>query len=290
MTSLRRRMQIDLRLRNYSINTERVYLRHADLFVRHFNRSPVRLGPDHIRAYLLYTIETRACSWSWWRQAVASLRFLYGTTLGRREVVPQIPFPRREVRLPIVLSPGEVERLLNAVHLLKHKIILMAMYSAGLRVSEALCLTNGDIDSASMLIHVRQGKGRRDRIVPLAPTLLDAIRQYRRTHKTGPWLFPGQDPHRPLTTRAVQWMTSKARLRANIEKHATPRTLRHSFATHHLEAGTDILTIQRLLGHAHLQSTLVYLHLSRRHISSVPSPLERLGVEVAPTQLTLRGL
>ena len=289
MTSLRRRMQIDLRLRNYSINTERLYLRHADMFVRHFNRSPVRLGPDHIRTYLMYVIETRACSWSWWRQSVSALRFLYGTTLGRRDVVPRIPFPRREVRLPVVLSPREVERLLNAVHLLKHKIILMAIYSAGLRVSEAVRLTTGDIDSGSMLIHVRQGKGKRDRIVPLAPTLLHGIRQYRRTYRTGPWLFPGRDPQRPITTRTVQRMTCIARLRASIEKPATARTLRHSFATHHLEAGTDILTIQRLLGHAHLQSTLVYLHVSRRHISSVPSPLERLGVDVAPTQLTLQG-
>lgn len=178
-------MQIDLRLRNYSINTEKMYLRHADMFVRHFNRSPVRLGPDHIRTYLMYVIETRACSWSWWRQAVSALRFLYGTTLGRRDVVPRIPFPRREVRLPA---------------------------------------------------HIQ------DRSVAV----------------------PGPGP-------------------------ATARTLRHSFATHHLEAGTDILTIQRPLGHAHLQSTLVYLHVSRRHISSVPSPLERLGVDVAPTQLTLQG-
>lgn len=289
MTSLRRRMQIDLRLRNYSPATERVYMQHADRFVHHYNRSPAVLGPEHIRSYLLHLADEQRYSWSWWRQAVSALRFLYGTTLGRRDVVPSIPYPRREVHLPVVLTTSEVERLLNAVTHLKHKIILMTIYSAGLRLSEALHLNRGDIDGGSMLIHVRQGKGKRDRIVPLSPTLLHGLRQYQRTHDTGPWLFPSHDPSRPISTRAVQRMTSKASLRANLYRQATPRSLRHSFATHLLEAGTDIRTIQELLGHAHLASTLIYLHVSRRHLASVPSPLDRLRVDVAPTQLSLRG-
>lgn len=290
MTSLRRRMQIDLRLRNYSRATERMYLYHADRFVRHFNRSPAHLGPDHIRSYLLHLSNERAYSWSWWRQAVSALRFLYGNTLRRRDVLPRIPYPRREVRLPVVFSTSEVERLLDAVSHLKHKIILMTIYSAGLRLSEALHLAREDIDGGSMLIHVRHGKGKRERIVPLSPSLMHGLRQYRRVHSPGPWLFPGRDPRYPISGRSVQRMTNAAGVRANLSKRATPRSLRHSFATHHLEAGTDIRIIQELLGHAHLTTTLVYTHVSRRHLASVPSPLDQLDVDVAPIQLTLDGL
>lgn len=289
MSSLRHRMQIDLRLRNYSRATERTYLYHADRFAAHFSRSPARLGPDHIRSYLLHLIDERGCSWSWWRQAVASLRFLYGTTLGRRDVLPSIPHPRRETRLPVVLTRSEVERLLNATDCIKYKIILMTIYSAGLRTSEALRLAPEDIDGAGMLIHVRHGKGRRERLVPLSPALLDGIRQYRRVHRTGRWLFPGRDPRYPLSGRAVQRMTNMAGHRASLSKRATPRSLRHSFATHLLEAGTDIRIIQELLGHAHLTTTLVYTHVSRHHLASIPSPLDQLHVDVAPAQLTLEG-
>jgi len=289
MTSLRRRMQTDLRLRNYSPATERMYLKHAERFAGHFDRSPEHLGPEHIRRYLLHLIEERGCSWSWWRQAVAALRFLYGTTLGRRDVVPAIPYPRREVRLPVVLDASEVERLFGATRHLRHKLILMTIYSGGLRLSEALRLTPGDIDSASMLIHVRHGKGRRDRIVPLSHSLLDGLRQYRRVQEIGFWLFPGQDPSRPISARAVERMTHLAGVRAGLTKRATPRSLRHSFATHLLEAGVNLRTIQELMGHAHLASTLIYLHVSRRHLASVVSPLDRLRVVVAPTQLSFRG-
>lgn len=289
MSSLRRHMRIDLRLRNYSRATERMYLYHADRFAHHFNRSPARLGPEHIRSYLTHLADERAYSWSWWRQAVASLRFLYGTTLGRRDVLPSIPYPRREVRLPVVFTSSEVERLLNAASYLKHKIILMTIYSAGLRLSEALHLSREDIDGGSMLIHVRQGKGKRDRIVPLSPALMHGLRQYQRTHDIGRWLFPGKDLRFPITGRAVQRMTHAAGMRANLSKRATPRSLRHSFATHLLEAGTDIRIIQELLGHAYLTTTLIYTHVSRRHLASVTSPLDRLSVDVAPAQLALKG-
>lgn len=289
MSSLRRRMQIDLRLRNYSRATEKTYLYHADRFVDHFKRSPARLGPDHIRSYLLYLIDERKGSWSWWRQTVASLRFLFGTTLGRRDVLPSIPHPRRESRLPVVLTASEVERLLNAVPCIKYKTILMTIYSAGLRTSEALRLAQEDIDGGSMLIHVRHGKGKRERIVPLSPALLHGLRQYRRIHRTGRWLFPGRDPRYPLSGRSVQRMANIAGRRANLTKRVTPRALRHSFATHLLEAGTDIRVIQELLGHAHLTTTLVYTHVSRHHLASVPSPLDALHVDVAPVQLALEG-
>jgi integrase/recombinase XerD len=288
MYSLRERMQGDLRLRNYSPATESVYLYHIDRFTRHFNRSPVHLGSEEIRTYLLHLING-ACSGSWSRQAVAALRFLYGVTLGREDVVPNIPYPRQEVHLPVVLSPSEVERLLHAVSYLKHKVILMALYSAGLRLSEALHLAPGDVDSERMLIHVRQGKGKRDRTVPLSSVLLHGIRQFRREGDAGPWLFPGKQAHLPVATGTVQRMTQQARTRAGLHKRVTPRTLRHSFATHLLEAGTDIRVIQRLLGHASLSSTEIYTHVSLQHLASVRSPLDRLRVGIAPVQLTLDG-
>ena len=237
----------------------------------------------------MHLIDGRSYSSGWWRQAVSSLRFLYGTTLGRRYVLPSIPYPRREVHLPVVLTCSEVERLLSAVGHLKHKIILMTIYSAGLRISEALHLSREDIDGESMLIHVRQGKGKRDRIVPLSTTLLHGLRQYQRPGVRGRWLFPGTDPRFPLGGRAVQRMTHIAAMRANLSKRVTPRSLRHSFATHLLEAGTDIRIIQDLLGHAHLSTTMVYTHVSRHQIAAVVSPLDRLRVEVAPTQLVLDG-
>ena len=289
MGSLRRRMQADLRLRNYSLSTEKLYLYHADRFVRHFHRSPARMGEKEVRRYLLHLIEERACSWSWWKQAVATLRFLYGITLGRGDLVPSIPYPRQETHLPIVLTTSEVERLLRNVGNPKHKVILMTIYAAGLRLSEALHLVPEDINSGSMLIHVRQGKGRRDRIVPLSPILLHALREQQRHMPRGRWLFPGKDPRNPMSPSNVARVTRAASARAGLTKQVTPRTLRHSFATHLLEAGTDIRIIQALLGHACLTSTAVYTQVSGRHLASVLSPLDRLNVQCAPVQLGLEG-
>ncbi len=282
-------MQDDLRLRSYSRATERVYLYHIDRFTGYFDESPVRLGTDDIRAYLLHLIDERKCSRSWTRQAVAALRFLYGVTLGREELVPTIPYPKSEAHLPVVLTPAEVERLLRAVTHLKHRVVLMTIYSAGLRLSEALNLTQGDVDPERMLIHVRQGKGRRDRTVPLSSVLLHAIRQYRRTPHASRWMFPGQSPRHPISASTIQGAVSKARARAGLTKRATARTLRHSYATHLLEAGTDIRVIQRLLGHASLASTQVYTHVSCEQLAGVRSPLDRLNVVVAPMQLTFAG-
>lgn len=287
MGSIRRRMQVDLRLRNYAPTTERIYLLHAGYFVRYFRRSPRHLGAAHVRRYLLYLVEERKCSWSWWRQAVAALRFLYGTTLGRRDVIPHIPFPRRERRLPVVLTRGEVRRVLREVEDLRNRVALMAIYSAGLRISEAIHLSPADIDPAAMTIHVRRGKGRRDRMVPLATTLLHGLRQVQRRHRDGRWLLPGRRAGRPISVRAVQRAMTTAVERAHIRKRATPRALRHSFATHHLEAGTDIRIIQRLLGHASIASTMIYVHVSTAHLASVASPLDELGLGEAPVQLRM---
>ena len=287
MNSIRRRMQEDLRIRHYSSATEEIYLYHADQFVRFAGQSPALLDTEDVRQYLLYLVNERRCSWSWWRQAVATLRFLFGVTLGRTYMVPQIPYPRKETRLPIVLAPRQVEHLFNVVSSLKHKLILMTLYSAGLRLSEALHLKLEDVDAARMLLHVRQGKGRRDRTVPLSPVLLHGIREYLRDAEPSPWLFCGRPGHRPMAPGTVQGMIQRARARAGLGNRVTARTLRHSFATHLLEAGTDLRIIQQLLGHASLASTEIYTHVTSRHIEGVQSPLDRLRVELRPLQLAL---
>jgi integrase/recombinase XerD len=187
MTPLRQRMQDDLRLRNYSPRTEQTYLDHVARFARHFGRSPEHLGPEEIRAYQLHLIEEKHASWSLFNQAVCALRFLYRTTLGQSWTVEQIPFPKQPKRLPSVLSPEEVQRLLAAVENRKHRLVLMTLYAAaGLRVSEATHLKLDDIDSARMVIRVRQGKGRKDRLIMLSPVLLDELRRYWRWYRPTP--------------------------------------------------------------------------------------------------------
>jgi site-specific recombinase XerD len=289
MQSPHDRMLDDLVLRNYSKRTQQVYSLHLRFVERYFGRALETLSTDDLRGYLLHVIRERRCSWSWWRGAVAALRFFYGTTLGRENVVPQLPFPRREFRLPEVLSASEVKALLMVVQPLKYKLLLMTIYSSGLRLSEALSLTPADLDTHRMLIMVTQGKGRKDRIVPLSPLLLEALREYWRRDGINSCLFPGRDPSRPVSSGRVQAVTRRARLQAGIQKRVTPRMLRHSFATHLLEAGTDLLTIQKLLGHIHLHSTAVYTHVTAQHLAGVRSPLDSLAVELAPTQLEFDG-
>lgn len=280
MSSLRQRMRADMRLRNYAPTTEKLYVYHIDRFVRHFGRSPARMGIPEIREYLLHLRE-KPCSCSWWRQAVAALRFLYGVTLERPEMVPDIPRPRRKPELPSVLTVEDVERLLAAVPNARHQVILMTIYSAGLRLSEVLHLRPEDIDSDEMVIRVR-GKGGRDRFVPLSPVLLPKLRQLRRASGDSPWIFPGKDPRRHLTGSPVAEMMRQARALARITKRASPHTLRHCFATHLLEAGTDIRIIQELLGHRSIHTTLMYIHMSRRALATVRSPLDRLDLGRPP--------
>lgn len=279
-----------MRLRNYSTRTEETYLSRVEALSRYYGESPDRLGLDEVRSFLLHAINERACSWSWWRQTVAALRFFYGRTLGRSGVVPCLPYPRKEFHLPEVLSTSEVERLFGAAIHLKHRLILMTIYSGGLRTSEAVRLASENIDTGRMVIQIRQGKGKKDRIVPLSRVLLEALRQYWRVDGMSKWLFPGLKPDAPITAGWVQHATQTAVARAGLPRRVTPRTLRHSFATHLLEAGTDIRIIQGLLGHATLNATLVYTHLSQRHLASVRSPLDGLNLPLAPRQLVLQGL
>lgn len=227
MTALRQRMLEDLRVRNYSEKTQTIYIQQVARFAAHFGRSPDRLGVEEIRVYLVHLVERERISWSRFNQAVCALRFFYRVTLGRGDIVPDIPFPRTSKKLPVVLSADEVARLLRAVRNPKHRAVLITIYAAGLRISEALALKVSDLDSDRMVIQVRQGKGRKDRTVMLSPQLLTLLPSYARQFRPREWLFPGRDAAQALHPTAVQRACVQARVAAGLGKHATVHTLRH---------------------------------------------------------------
>ena len=276
MTSLRQRMLADMKLRNLAPGTQRLYLTRVARFAAHYDQCPSQLGAEDVKTYLHHLIETQDVSWSFFNQAVCALRFLYQVTLERPEMIPHLPFPRQEKRLPTVLSEEEVTRFFQAVTHRRDRVVLLTLYACGLRISEALGLKPADIDSDRMLIHVRQGKGNRDRMVMLSPKLLDELRLYVRWARPHYWLFPGTDPTQPLCTRTLQRTCRLTGERAGITKRVTPHVLRHSFATHLLDAGTDLRVIQTLLGHRSLTTTAVYTHVSTRRLQATTSPLDRL--------------
>ena len=276
MTPLRQRMLEDLRVRNYAAKTQAIYIQSVAHFAAHFGQSPDQLGTEQIRAYLVHLVEERRVSWSLFNQTVCALRFLYRVTLGRGDLVPEIPFPRGMKKLPTVLSPDEVARLLRAVRQPKHRAVLMTIYAAGLRISEALALKVSDIDSERMVIHVRQGKGRKDRTVMLSPQLLNVLREHARRVRPRDWLFTGRRHDQPLHATAIQRACAEACKAAGLRKHATVHTLRHSFATHLLEAGTDLRLIQTLLGHNSIKTTAIYTHVSAQRLHATASPLDRI--------------
>jgi len=278
MTRLRKRMLEDLRVRNYSARTQQIYIHHVARFAKHFRKSPDQLTTEDIRTYLVHLVETEHVSWILFNQAACALRFFYLVTLGRGDVVPHIPFPRTAKKLPTVLSAEEVVRLLRAVRNAKHRALLITIYAAGLRVSEALALKVSDIDSERMIITVRQGKGCKDRTVMLSPSLLAILRDYARRFRPRECLFPGKRPDRPLNATVVQRACAQARVAAGLSKPATVHTLLHSFATHLLEAGTDLRLIQTLLGHGSIKTTAIYTHVSAQRLHGTPSPLDRLEV------------
>jgi site-specific recombinase XerD len=245
-------------------------------FALHFGRSPAELGPKEVRAYLQQLVESKKVSWSYFNQAVCALRFLYRVTLDRRWVIEHLPFPRQERRLPTVLSRGEVARFFKAVRNQKHRVVLLIAYAAGLRISELVALRVGDVDAERMMIHVRQGKGRKDRLVTLSPVLLKELRGYLRWAAPAEWLFPGRDPSRHLHARSVQKACQRASEAADLGKRVTVHTLRHSYATHLLEAGTDLRVVQTLLGHASIRTTAIYTHVSNERLQQVRSPLDGL--------------
>ena len=280
MTPLRRRMIDDMKIRNMSISTQDVYIRAVAKFSAFHRQSPNRLGLEHLRNYQLHLVSrgfkaTSIC------QKMSALRFFYGTTLRRPDIAGRISFPRRADFLPAVLAREEVERFLKAVPDFKMRTAFITIYSAGLRVSEAVALTTRDIDSARMVIYVRQGKGRKDRYTMLSEQLLTILRDYWCHTRPQNWLFPGLNPSRPMTTRTLQVACRRAVQAAGLDKSVTVHTLRHSFATHLLEQGVDIRVIQDLLGHRHITSTVRYARVAINMIRKIQSPLELLNMERA---------
>lgn len=262
MSTLRKRMIEDLKIRNYSPRTIEIYIDRVAKFAQYFNQSPDRLTSEHIREFQRYLVEDKKCSWSQLNQTVCALRFFYRVCLDKPDIIEYIPYAKQPKSLPVVLSRGEVHRLLEAARDLNHRTVLMLLYGTGLRISEALALRVGDVDSQRMVIHVRAGKAGKDRYLPLAESLLEQLRVYWLVHRPGTFLFPGRDPRKAVSGRTVRKMCRQAAEQAGLSKTVTPHTLRHSFATHHLEAGTDIKTIQMWLGHRSLTTTSVYLHIA----------------------------
>jgi integrase/recombinase XerD len=276
MTPLRQRLIDDLRLRNYAPRTISTYVAAVVRFAQHFRQSPDQLGAEHVRQYQLHLLQQRA-SWCRFNQTVAALRFFYGTTLRRPAVVTVLPYGKEAKPLPAVLSPDEVRRLFAAVTEPRYRLILQTAYAAGLRISEVVRLQVGDIDARRMVLHIRAAKGRKDRLVPLSAVLLALLRTYWRQHRPGRWLFPGRTPAGHLSLGQVQRVCRRAVRAAGITKGASMHTLRHSYATHLLEQGVDLATLQRLLGHNQLTTALRYTHLRQEHLPRVASPLDTLG-------------
>jgi site-specific recombinase XerD len=267
----------DMRLRNLSPHTPKAYIDQVARFARHFGQSPEHLGPEQIRAYQLYLTDERRLAPKSIIVAIAALRFLYHITLGRTwDPALVLPIPQRTTTLPIVLSPDEVVRFRDSVHLPKHRMILTACYAAGLRVTEAVRLTVPAIDSRRMVLRVEQGKGKKDRYVMLSPKLLELLRDWWRQRRPSHWLFPSHRADVPITREAVERACRHAQHPSRIRKPITPHGLRHAFAVHLLEAGTDVRTIQLLLGHRNLTTTQRYLQLSTRSVCATRSPLDLL--------------
>ena len=287
MTTLRKRMLEELQRRNYSPTTIRAYLHAVETFARHFGKSPDKLDQEHLRQYQLHLLHDRKFTVGTIVSTIAALRFFFVRVLRRPYREIDLVYPKRPERLPTVLSQEEVGQLIASASNLLDYAMLTTLYATGVRRTELIRLKTEDIDSQRMIVHVRQGKGNRDRDVPLTPKLLETLREYWRWMKPKTYLFPGMvdgwRADKPLTPKCVWTAVRDAAKRAGIKKRVSPHTLRHSWATHLLENGTDIRTIQLLLGHVELEATTVYLHLSRRHLQAVVNPLETLPTPALET-------
>jgi integrase/recombinase XerD len=284
MSPLRQRMIEDMKVRNLAPATQRSYVNAVVRFSRHFNSPPQRLALEAVRAYQVDLVD-RGISWSGLNKVVCALRFFYGVTLGRTELPDHIPHAKEPRKLPVVLSSDEVVRFLQSVAGVQHRVALTTAYAAGLRVSEVARLKIADIDSRRMVIRVEEGKGGKDRYVMLSPQLLAILRQYYRLGRPRHWLFPGRADDRPMAPEGLHKACRSASLAAALGKRVTVHTLRHSFATHLLENGTDISIIQALLGHSQVSTTARYAQVSPGMVGKTTSPLDRLGSKVVPPAL-----
>jgi len=270
----------ELQRRNYSAETIRQYLRAVAQFAKHFGKRPDQLGPDELRTYQAYLLRERKLAVGSVVAHVAALRFFYGRVLKRHGFGEDLPYPKDRRRLPTVLSLEEVTRLINAAGNLLQRALLMTLYGTGMRRTEVSLLKISDIDSQRMMVRVERGKGGAGRDIPLSPALLETLREYWRWKKPRTYLFPSSGRKRgkeqPISDKTVWYACKEAARHAGLTKRVSPHCLRHSFATHLLEAGTDLRTIQILLGHGDLETTAKYLHLSQRHLRAVANPLESL--------------
>jgi integrase/recombinase XerD len=278
MTHLRQRMQEDLRLRNFSARTIRHYTHTVAEFAKHFHKSPDQLGPEHVRTFLLYLLNQRKLTWGTIQGARSALKFFYTRTLKQTWFDQEIIKPKVRRKLPTVWSREEVCALLDATTNTKHRALLALYYSAGLRCQEALDLKVTDIDSKRMIISIREGKGKCPRQVMLSPKLLELLRLYWRWRKPKDWLFPGRWPDQPMVASGVRIACAELRKQLGISKPLSPHVLRHSFASHLLDAGTDLRSIQLLLGHRDLETTSRYLHVSEARLHATVSPLDDLPI------------
>jgi integrase/recombinase XerD len=274
----------DLQIRHYSKTTIRLYLHAVSAFAQHFGKPPDQLRAEHIRLYQLFLAQEKQVSLSTFIQVVSALRFFYTHTLNQKVAIERIPFPRRERKLPLILNREEVKSLLQAPRNLRHRTMLAVLYGSGLRVAEADRLKVSDIDSPRNVLWVRLGKGSKDRQTLLSPRLLELLRGYWRAERPVEWLFPGPDPKRPISPKAIYLACRNAVQIAGISKPVHPHSLRHAFATHLLEAGTNLRCIQILLGHANLATTARYLQVADVAVRSTSSPLDSLDLDLLSIQ------
>jgi site-specific recombinase XerD len=275
-------MRDELVRRNYAATTIHSYLKAVEHFRAHADTPLDAVGPDDLRSYHAHLLGTRKLAVNTVVLNICALRFLYIKVLKRRDMKEDLPYPKQRLRLPVILSPGEVAQLIGAARNLYHRTILMTLYSTGLRRAELCRLKVADVDSKRMMLRVVQGKGGIDREVPLSKKLLGALREYYRWMRPETYLFPGTVNHsradKPISEKIVWQAVHEATIHAGIKKRVTPHTLRHCFATHLLESGADLRSIQMMLGHSDLEATTVYLHLSRRHLQATANPLEQIVI------------
>jgi integrase/recombinase XerD len=280
MDALREQMTKDLQLKGITSGTQKKYLREVGIMANYFDKPLEELGEQEVKDYLVHMLETRKLSRGAYRGYVAGIKFLYKTTLNRAEVVEKVQYPKAVKTLPVVLDLAEVKAILAATENLKHRALLTITYSAGLRVSEAAKLRITDIDSKRMMVRVQQGKGRKDRYSILSQTALELLRRYWRQYRPKQWLFEGQKEGSTICYTAIRNIFIEAKQRAGITKPASVHTLRHSFATHLIEAGTSLHHVQLLLGHRSPTTTTVYLHVSKMNLARVCSPLDSIPEEL----------